>query len=164
MNIEEMTVKQLVELAKQMGIAVPSGAKKAELIELIEAKDQENAESAQEAAQDQKDTGGEQEGAQTTEDAGGDQEATQKPEKSHYMAYVGPSIPGGVLSYGKILYGTDTSIREYLAPVLECYPKVEGLLVPMDNMAWAMKDVKNPKKLMYHRAQELASEVKRNGG
>lgn len=157
MNVENMTVKQLRELVEQMGTAVPSGAKKADLIELIAAKEQE-------AAQDQENTESTQEGVQTTEDAGCGQEGAQEPEKSHYTAYVGPSIPGGVLSYGKILYGTDTSIREYLAPVLERFPKAEGLLVPMDNMAQAMKDVKNPKKLLYHRAQELISEIKRNGG
>ena len=144
MNIEKMTISQLKALADQMGITVPAGAKKADIMALIEA----------EAAQEEREP----------EQKTPTKEAAQE-EPASYQAYVGPPIPGGLLQYGKILYGTRDSIREYLAPVLENYPAVESLLVPMGSMASAMKDVKNPKKLLYHKAQELVNETKkRNGG
>lgn len=141
MNLEKMTVRELRELAEELGIAVAGDIKKQELIALIESKK----------------AGEGEEKAPETDDV-------REPEKSRHKVYVGPSIPGGILSHGKILYGTETSIREYLAPVLERFPKVAGLMVSLDHMSDAMKAVKNPKKLLYHRAQELASEIKRNGG
>ena len=136
MNIDKMTMAQLKELADQMGLEIPEGAKKADLIALIEAEAKDEPEAPEEPEEP---------------------EEAQEPEqeKTVYMAYVGPSIPGGLLSHGKILYGTKDSIREYLAPVLAKYPKIESLMVPVVQMGQAMKDVKNPNKLLYHKAQEV---------
>lgn len=146
MNIEDMTVKQLREVAEQMGLAIPSGAKKAEIIELIEdAAPEETGEDTTEAEAP------EETGEDTTED------------KPGYQAYVGPSLPGGLLPYGKILYGTRASIAEYLRPVLERYPKIQSLMVPIEDMNRAMQDVKDQKKLLYHLAQEIEAETHKGG-
>lgn len=37
-------------------------------------------------------------------------------------------------------------------------------MVPVEKLEAAMRDVKNPDKLLYHKAQELKTKAKRNGG
>ena len=173
MNYSDMTVKDLRELAKERELEVPAPGNKAQLIIALEAADEglpEEPEIIPEPEDDQEpEIIPEPEDDQKPEiipepEDNQKPETIPEPETSKYMAYVGPAIPGGLLSHGKILYGTDTSIREYLAPVLERFPKVEGLLVPMERLEQAMKDVKNPKKLLFHKAEELKTEIKRNGG
>ncbi len=166
MNYNKMTVKELKELAAERGVTIPSAANKAQIIAALQAEAAPEAETAdeQEAAPEtaqEAETADEQEAApETAQEA----ETATEPEKPDYMAYVGPSLPGGQLSFGKILYGTKASIRAYLAPILEKHPKITGLLVPMEGMNKAMKDVKNPDKLLYHLAAEVADRARNQGG
>ena len=159
MNLDEMTVKQLRELGRQMGIDLTGKTRKEELLEAIEnAKDAEP-----EAAPEPEDTAedAEPEAAPEPEDTAED---APEPEQKGYMVYVGPSLPGGLLPHGKILYGTQRTIRDYLEPVTERLPEAWELLVPVSGLEQAMRDVKNPKKRLYHKAQELKDNAKRNGG
>lgn len=148
MELDKMTVKELKALAEEKGVEVPNGAKKDEIIRLLT----------------------EEQGA-TTETPRGNEEPEntaevkqeQQDEKPSYRAYVGPTIPGGLLTTGKILYGTELTTNAYLDPVLKKYPTAKQLIVPMKELEKGMRDVKNPKKLLYHMAQKLIAEMK-NGG
>ena len=156
MNYADMTVKELRELAAERGVKAEAPGNKAQLVIALE-----EADKAAEAPQEPEEPEEAQEGAEPKPD---EPEPESEPEAACYKTYVGPNIPGGLLTHGKILYGTERSIREFLAPVLARYPKVANLIVPMEDTEKAMRDVKNPKKLLYHKAQELSAETKRNGG
>lgn len=51
------------------------------------------------------------------------------------LAYIGPSLPAGLLKTNKIMIGTREEIRKELAGVLEKYPLVEKMLVPVEKLA-----------------------------
>lgn len=51
------------------------------------------------------------------------------------LIYIGPKLPGGKLKSNKIFIGTPEEIKKELAPVLEEYPLVERLLVPVSQLA-----------------------------
>ncbi len=51
------------------------------------------------------------------------------------LAYIGPQLPGGLLKTNKIMIGTREEIMKELAGVLEKYPLVEKMLVPVEKMA-----------------------------
>lgn len=148
MELDKMTVKELKALAEEKGVDVPNGAKKDEIIRLLT----EEPETTVGASENDEEP-------ETTVEA----ERGQRDEKPCYRAYVGPTIPGGLLTTGKILYGTESATNAYLDPVLKKYPAAKQLIVPMKELEKGMRDVKNPKKLLYHTAQKLIAEMK-NGG
>ena len=51
------------------------------------------------------------------------------------LAYIGPSLPAGLLKTNKILIGTREEIDKELAAVLEKYPLVGKMLVPVEKLA-----------------------------
>ena len=51
------------------------------------------------------------------------------------LAYIGPSLPAGLLKTNKIMIGTKEEIMKELAGVLEKYPPVEKMLVPVEKLA-----------------------------
>ena len=51
------------------------------------------------------------------------------------LAYIGPSLPAGLLKTNKIMIGTKEEIMKELAGVLEKYPLVEKMLVPVEKLA-----------------------------
>ena len=71
-------------------------------------------------------------------DSGADNEATEgkKTEgETVTLAYIGPSLPAGLLKTNKIMIGTREEIMKELAAVLEKYPLVEKMLVPVEKLA-----------------------------
>lgn len=71
-------------------------------------------------------------------DSGANNEATEGEKKEREtvtLAYIGPSLPAGLLKTNKILIGTREEINKELAGVLEKYPLVEKMLVPVEKMA-----------------------------
>lgn len=161
MELDKMTVKELKTLAEEKGVEVPNGAKKDEIIRLLT----EEPETVTEAPQADEEPETTVETHQTNEKPETTVEVKrgQQDEKPSYRAYVGPTIPGGLLTTGKILYGTEAATNAYLDPVLKKYPTAKQLIVPMKELEKGMRDVKNPKKLLYHTAQKLIAEMK-NGG
>lgn len=156
MELDKMTVKELKALAEEKGLEVPNGAKKDELIRLLAEEQESGTEEPQESSAEEPQDNEKQENTAEVEQV-------QQGEKPYYCAYVGPTIPGGLLTPGKILFGTKSATDAYLAPVLEKYPTAKQLIVPMKELEKGMRDVKNPKKLLYHTAQKLMKEMK-NGG
>lgn len=51
------------------------------------------------------------------------------------MIYIGPTLPKAMLKTNRILEGTPEEIKKELATVLEKFPLVERLLVPVDGLA-----------------------------
>ena len=71
-------------------------------------------------------------------DSGANNEATEGEKKEREtvtLAYIGPSLPAGLLKTNKIMIGTKEEIMKELAGVLEKYPLVEKMLVPVEKLA-----------------------------
>ena len=71
-------------------------------------------------------------------DSGANNEATEGEKKEREtvtLAYIGPSLPAGLLKTNKIMIGTREEIKKELAAVLEKYPLVEKMLVPVEKLA-----------------------------
>ena len=51
------------------------------------------------------------------------------------LAYIGPSLPAGLLKTNKILIGTPEEIKKELAGVLEKYRLVDKMLDPVGKLA-----------------------------
>lgn len=71
-------------------------------------------------------------------DSGANNEATEGEKKEREtvtLAYIGPSLPAGLLKTNKILIGTREEINKELAAVLEKYPLVGEMLVPVEKLA-----------------------------
>jgi len=51
------------------------------------------------------------------------------------MVYIGPTLPAGKLKCNRIIEGTESQIKESLADVIEEYPLVERMLVPVGQLA-----------------------------
>ena len=60
---------------------------------------------------------------------------TKKEETVNTLVYIGPQLPKGKLKTNKILIGTEEEIKKELAEVLEEYPLVEKMLVPVEQLA-----------------------------
>ena len=71
-------------------------------------------------------------------DSGANNEATEEEKKEGEtvtLAYIGPSLPAGLLKTNKIMIGTKEEIMKELAAVLEKYPLVEKMFVPVEKLA-----------------------------
>lgn len=94
-----------------------------------------NATEAAEAAEREKAVNNTTKGKET--DSGADNEATggKKMEgETVTLAYIGPSLPAGLLKTNKIMIGTKEEIMTEIAAVLEKYPLVEKMLVPVEKL------------------------------
>lgn len=67
--------------------------------------------------------------------SGADNEATGGDRETVTLVYIGPPLPAGLLKTNKIMTGTREGISRELAGVLEKYPLVEKMLVPVDRLA-----------------------------
>ena len=95
-----------------------------------------NATEAAEAAEKEKTVNNTAKGKEA--DSGADKEAAggKKTEgETVTLAYIGPQLPGGLLKTNKIMIGTREEIMKELAEVLEKYPLVEKMLVPVEKLA-----------------------------
>jgi len=70
----------------------------------------------------------------TTEAGKGVEKANTKPETVK-LVYIGPALPKAMLKTNKIFEGTAEEIKKDLAPVLEKFPLVEKMLVPVAELA-----------------------------
>jgi hypothetical protein len=62
------------------------------------------------------------------------QTATENPDTVK-LIYIGPSLPKAMLKSNKVFEGTEKEIKEELAAVIEKFPLVEKLLVPINGLA-----------------------------
>lgn len=74
--------------------------------------------------------------------------------------YIGPSVPRGKLLKNAIFAGSREEIEKYLADVLEKYPKVKTLIVPIEELAISREQVSKTGNAINRYYVELASEFK----
>ena len=133
-GLAAMTVQQLKELAAEKGITILSGMKKAEMIDAILAAE---------------------EVTQAPEETTPDYDDKEKIK----LVYVGPTLPDGLLTTGKTLWGTEKSIMDYIAPELEAFPKVKVLLGRQEKAAKARSDIRSGRGIYYKYYQDLIQEA-----
>ena len=68
-------------------------------------------------------------GAQEKPQGAGNEPETVK------LVYIGPSLPKAMLKSNRVFEGTHEEIKKELAAVIEKFPLVEKLLVPVEGMA-----------------------------
>lgn len=63
--------------------------------------------------------------------------ASEKPrnENTTNYVYIGPSLPGAKLMNNAVISGTRKGISEYYKDVIEKYPNVDKLIVPVDKLS-----------------------------
>lgn len=75
------------------------------------------------------------------------------------VIYIGPTLPKAQLKTNKIIEGTEKEIKEYLAPVLEKYPLVEKMLVPIDKLAEKKDKVKTAGNILNKYYSDIVSSI-----
>lgn len=73
------------------------------------------------------------------------------------MVYIGPSIPGGKLKSNKIFIGTKQEIEGELSGVIEEYPMVKQLIVPISQLAEKKAKVKTSGNILHKYCADLLS-------
>ena len=61
--------------------------------------------------------------------------AARNEQETVKLVYIGPSLPKAMLKSNKVFEGTQEEIKKELAAVIERFPLVEKLLVPVEGMA-----------------------------
>ena len=149
-----MTKPELLELAVVNGIDVDDSMTKAKIIAAIDAHN------AQEAAE----SGGE--GNNTTPDENAGQSGTEGEEDVldgyDLFVYAGPTLPRGRLKENAVFRGTFEDVKAYLADVLEVYPQVARLIVPVNRLAAFSVKVKTPGNLAHKYYSDIVSAMRGN--
>lgn len=83
-------------------------------------------------------------------------------EESVTVAYIGPTLPAGQLKCNKIFIGTMPEIKKELAAVLEKYPLVEKMLVPVEKMAEKKDKTKTAGNIMNKYYSDIVSSIAAN--
>lgn len=81
---------------------------------------------------------------------------TVKAEQPGLFLYIGPSIRGAVQE-NAILSGKLSEIKAQLQPVIERYPQVATLIVPVETLVESRRDVKTRGTLLHKMYAELAA-------
>lgn len=76
------------------------------------------------------------------------------------FVYIGPSVPRGKLQKYAIFTGTRKEVEAYLADVMEKYPKIKSLIVPVEELAESREKAEKPGNAFNRYYVELASEFK----
>lgn len=94
-------------------------------------------------------------------ETGANNEATGA-EETVTVAYIGPTLPAGRLKCNKIFIGTMKEIKTELAEVLEKYPLVEKMLVPVKQLAEKKDKVKTAGNVMNKYYSDIVSTIAAN--
>ena len=123
--------------------------------------------SGEEGAQDgagSAESGGE--GNNTTPDDNAAQGATEGeedvPDGYDLFVYAGPTLPRGRLKENAVFRGTFEDVKAYLADVLEVYPQVARLIVPVNRLAAFSVKVKTPGNLAHKYYSDIVSAMRGN--
>ncbi len=132
MELNEKTVAELKEIANGLGIST-TGLKKDELIAAINE-------------------------AQATEPSPQEEPVITEKSERMRLVYIGPTLPGGILSRGAMLVGTQQSIADYIAPATQKFPTAAKLLVPLKDAKGGLQMIRERKGALYKYAQEVMRE------
>lgn len=97
---------------------------------------------------------------ETEKDENGVQEAQQTAKKELdivKLIYIGPSLPKAMLKSNRIFEGTEEEIKEELAAVLEKFPLVEKMLVPVTELAEKKDKVRTAGNILNKYYSDIAS-------
>lgn len=83
--------------------------------------------------------------------------ATKVEEAKETMVYIGPSLPGGKLKSNKIFIGTKQEIEVELSGIIEEYPMVKHLLVPINQLAEKKAKVRTSGNILHKYCADLLS-------
>lgn len=75
------------------------------------------------------------------------------------VIYIGPTLPKAQLKTNKIIEGTREEIKEFLAPVLEVYPLVERMLVPINELAEKKDKIKTAGNILNKYYSDIVSSI-----
>ena len=79
------------------------------------------------------------------------------------FVYIGPSLPNGRLMSNTILSGNFEAVTEYYKDAIEEYPSVEGLIVPLSQLADSKAKASKSGNGVYNRCQKVLGEIKAKG-
>jgi len=99
------------------------------------------------------------------EATGGGETAMGTPEEKEEivkLAYIGPTLPAGMLKCNRIFIGTRKEIRKELEAVLEKYPLVEKMLVPASQMGEKKDKAKTAGNILHKYYADLVSGIAGN--
>lgn len=109
-----------------------------------------NTEKAQQAAEAA-------EAKNTTQAAEKPQEVPQEAAEQVTLVYVGPSLPKGRLKQNSIFVGTRQEIEKELETVVESFPLVKNMLVPVSELAEAKNKVKSSGNVLHKYYADMVS-------
>lgn len=92
----------------------------------------------------------------------GENSAVTGAEETVTVAYIGPTLPAGWLKCNKIFIGTMKEIKAELAEVLEKYPLVEKMLVPVEKLAEKKDKVKTAGNILNKYYSDIVSTIAAN--
>jgi len=75
--------------------------------------------------------------------------------------YIGPSLPGAKLMTNTVLSGTRKEISEYYKDVIEQYPNVAKLIVPVGKLSESRAKVRTNGNVLNKYYNDLLSQVKK---
>ena len=106
------------------------------------------------------------EGNNTTPDENAVQGVTEDeedaPDGYDLFVYAGPTLPRGRLKENAVFRGTFEDVKAYLADVLEVYPQVARLIVPVNRLAAFSVKVKTPGNLAHKYYSDIVSAMRGN--
>ena len=76
------------------------------------------------------------------------------------FVYAGPSLPRGRLKENVVFRGTFEDVKAYLADVLEDYPQVARLIVPVEKLATFSVKVKTPGNIAHKHYNDIVSAMR----
>ena len=86
--------------------------------------------------------------------------AQKAPAGYHAFVYAGPSLPRGRLKENVVFRGTFEDVKAYLADVLEDYPQVARLIVPVEKLATFSVKVKTPGNIAHKHYNDIVSAMR----
>ena len=88
--------------------------------------------------------------------------AKRAPDGYDLFVYAGPTLPRGRLKENAVFRGTFEDVKAYLADVLEVYPQVARLIVPVNRLAAFSVKVKTPGNLAHKYYSDIVSAMRGN--
>lgn len=82
-------------------------------------------------------------------------------ESTTSFVYIGPSLPGAMLMSNTVLSGTRKDISKYYKDVIERYPNVEKLIVPVGKLSESRAKVRTSDSVLSKYYSDLLNQVQK---
>lgn len=79
------------------------------------------------------------------------------------FAYIGPSIPSERLMTNTVLNGTKEDILDYYKDVVERFPNVEKLIVPVERLAESRTKIRSGGNVLSKYYNDLLNQIRQKG-